>query len=617
MARFEMVDVLRYWHSTIRHEESLTTYPKAVRTPGMDSIDWTQPSGMHSYFKVLTSDAFSSWFQRHSDHFDSDVHPEHLSFFGRRLRQHYRRQDRFSASHSEHPEVMLVGFPVLYFPRTDELATLFRMVVELEWFDGQGEKVPLPSKRQRKVGNFPNEPVRYRLTRLDAEDDLVFPYVLDSKMFSEHLGFTEEDIEAYVQSLRDTTEFSPIEMFTSLMEQLGAETQNQKKSSDSDEMFKDVVSAIQRRLSDVSPSVRVFNRALVFEGKSSPTTHHLKRDLNHLIKSAYSLSKRSPLRTYLTAVKPSLSVQPLVGQYAPQGSTVSQRAVAESFLGSSFVAAQGPPGTGKTRLILDLAAHTLIQRMLSVVGLGRTKPPRLLVTSTNNRAVDEVFRRLGQDLPLALRAGSQQVTEQVTVEILDRVLAFLDSDDIAVDFGSEKKRFIELYEAVILECQPYLSKVTQGKEHLEWCQQRERLMALQKPKLSGTELQLLKVEVPKLVGAVDDLVRLRGRLDGYAQLLVMRVVPTLPTLLSTWKKIKKDLWRPVQESLSALGLAVMDAPVCQPKAGAKLAEVLSEWRRNIESVLTLIDDDVLLLGDVIEYINAQGLIKEMGAEPSI
>ena len=103
------------------------------------------------------------------------------------------------------------------------------MVVELEWFDGQGEKVPLPSKRQRRVGNFPNEPVRYRLTRLDAEDDLVFPYVLDSKVFSEHLGFTEEDIEAYVQSLRDTTEFSPIEMFTSLMERLGAETQISKK----------------------------------------------------------------------------------------------------------------------------------------------------------------------------------------------------------------------------------------------------------------------------------------------------------------------------------------------------------------------------------------------------
>ena len=519
--------------------------------------------------------------------------PRAPQFFWRRLRQHYRRQDRFSASHSEHPEVMLVGFPVLYFPRTDELATLFEWLLSWNGLMVRGRKSF--ALEEAAQSNFPNEPVRYRLTRLDAEDDLVFPYVLDSKMFSEHLGFTEEDIEAYVQSLRDTTEFSPIEMFTSLMEQLGAETQNQKKSSDSDEMFKDVVSAIQRRLSDVSPSVRVFNRALVFEGKSSPTTHHLKRDLNHLIKSAYSLSKRSPLRTYLTAVKPSLSVQPLVGQYAPQGSTVSQRAVAESFLGSSFVAAQGPPGTGKTRLILDFAAHTLIQRMLSVVGLGRTKPPRLLVTSTNNRAVDEVFRRIGQDLPLALRAGSQQVTEQVTVEILDRVLTFLDSDDIAVDFGSEKKRFIELYEAVILECQPYLSKVTQGKEHLEWCQQRERLMALQKPKLSGTELQLLKVEV-KLVGAVDDLVRLRGRLDGYAQLLVMRVVPTLPTLLSTWKKIKKDLWRPIQESLSALGLAVMDAPVCQPKAGAKLAEVLSEWRRNIESVLTLIDDDVLLLG---------------------
>ena len=89
-------------------------------------------------------------------------------------------------------------------------------------------------------------------------------------------GITEEDIEAYVQSLRDTTDFSPVEMFTSLIERLGAETQSQKDVPETTEMFKDFVTVVQRRLSEVSPSVRVFDRALVFEGKSSPTTHHLK-----------------------------------------------------------------------------------------------------------------------------------------------------------------------------------------------------------------------------------------------------------------------------------------------------------------------------------------------------
>lgn len=72
-----------------------------------------------------------------------------------------------------------------------------------------------------------------------------------------------------------------------------------------------------------------------------------------------------------------------------------QRAVLESAMTRRLTVATGPPGTGKSQLVVNLVA--------TAVANGQ----KVLVTSTNNRAVDEVLQRCQAVVPGALvRTGS-------------------------------------------------------------------------------------------------------------------------------------------------------------------------------------------------------------------
>jgi hypothetical protein len=107
--------------------------------------------------------------------------------------------------------------------------------------------------------------------------------------------------------------------------------------------------------------------------------------------------------------------------------SASQRSAAEDFWGSGLGAVQGPPGTGKTRLILHLCAEALVRQAEVLLENGRARPEQLLITSSNNRAVDNVLEPLsmGAGLALALRAGSRQSCEQQLLVQLRRTLAWL------------------------------------------------------------------------------------------------------------------------------------------------------------------------------------------------
>ena len=111
-------------------------------------------------------------------------------------------------------------------------------------------------------------------------------------------------------------------------------------------------------------------------------------------RSRRSLVHDGPLRAYLSRSAP----QPgyvLIGQSADTASAIAA-ACSRAILGL-YLRRHGPPGTGKTRLILDVAAHVLIQRM-SNLRATMAEGPTLLVTSTNNRAVDQVLGSLQEDL---------------------------------------------------------------------------------------------------------------------------------------------------------------------------------------------------------------------------
>ncbi|MFJ4102263.1 caspase, EACC1-associated type [Amycolatopsis japonica] len=81
---------------------------------------------------------------------------------------------------------------------------------------------------------------------------------------------------------------------------------------------------------------------------------------------------------------------------APLALNDAQRAVLESAMSRPLTVATGPPGTGKSQLVANVVA--------TAVANGQS----VLVTSTNNRAVDEVWERCERLVPgVLIRTGSK------------------------------------------------------------------------------------------------------------------------------------------------------------------------------------------------------------------
>ena len=194
-----------------------------------------------------------------------------------------------------------------------------------------------------------------------------------------------------------------------------------------DELYERVCQAIGRRLKSSPRAPRLYPLGFVHEGHTIQTTHHLQRDLAltiHRLRTGGPLDPHAPLTGYLRGTALETGWAPLVGQFFPEPLTQDQRDVAEQFLGSRLTGAQGPPGTGKTRLIIDLIAATLVERIRTLASDGVMGDQVLVMASTNNRAVDNVFDPLlASPVPLGLRAGSQRVTHSRTTAYFDQAFA--------------------------------------------------------------------------------------------------------------------------------------------------------------------------------------------------
>ena len=276
--------------------------------------------------------------------------------------------------------------------------------------------------------------------------------------FSLRLGLPEEVVQDFMNGLSAQESMSACQLVWTLIQLIrdGDLADGTDMPTDLDQVVlsRDLLDAVRMRLAGEGRTTLAYDVGLVYDGAQTFTTHHLRRDLSMIIsgRSRKSLVQDGPLRAYLSGKTSPPSLEALNGQSDPSPLSLSQRLVAEQFLGSVFTAAQGPPGTGKTRLISDISAHVLIQRMHTVASSDELGGPCLLVTSTNNRAVDQVMESLQQGLPWGLRAGSQQVTESASVATVDVLLNWLDEQaEHDLDWEQEKQRFLEVYAAADAE----------------------------------------------------------------------------------------------------------------------------------------------------------------------
>ncbi|MGB0645915.1 MAG: hypothetical protein ACPGQS_02010, partial [Bradymonadia bacterium] len=201
MSTHQYIDILRYWNASIRHEESLTTRPKASRILGPKTFNWQRPVGNHSYFKAPRSGAFEDLLMGNAASVQLDVGPEHRSFLARQVRQVYYRQDHAWQTDESMKASVVAGFPVLYFPRSDELATLVRLRVGLEWFDETGRSMMVPTRKERERKAFPEQPRTYVLKRLIDDEDGILPLSIDGRVLTQDLGLPEEVVQDFMNGL--------------------------------------------------------------------------------------------------------------------------------------------------------------------------------------------------------------------------------------------------------------------------------------------------------------------------------------------------------------------------------------------------------------------------------
>lgn len=433
LSRAQGDDVLRYWLAALRLEEALQARPAARSSASGAAVPrLDQPTPGQDYFKLPLDAALAELLAKETQltrRFDAEL----CGFFETWLHRQYRRsEDESELSH-------LLCFPVVHLPR-GELAGLLRCAVRLRFGSGDSQPFRAPTRAERQRGSYPAAPDQARLTRVVKPGE-AWPYFIDTRLLRQPLAVPSESIDALFEALRSFELVSGrlmLALLTTMLETVasGSEAEPEKLKAavtaapgEIEAWLGRLTAAVRGLLEQASSRARVYAVGIVIDGTQAKTTWHLQRELEALVVGERGRWKlTSPLGAYLTGQALAAGEAPQRALFPGPALSASQRSAAEAFWGSSLSAVQGPPGTGKTRLILHLCAEALVRQTEALLAGGSRAPSeQLLITSSNNRAVDNVIEPLdaGKGLALALRAGSRQSSETQLLVQLRRTLAWL------------------------------------------------------------------------------------------------------------------------------------------------------------------------------------------------
>lgn len=568
LSRAQGDDVLRYWLAALRLEEALQARPAARSSAsgaGVPRLD--QPTPGQDYFKLPLDAALAELLAKETQltrRFDAEL----CGFFETWLHGQYRRsEDESELSH-------LLCFPVVHLPR-GELAGLLRCGLRLRFGSGDSQPFRAPTRAERQRGSYPAPPDEARLTRV-AKPGEAWPYFIDTRLLRQPLGVPTESIDALFEALRSFEVVSGrlmLALLTTLLETVASGSEAEPESvSERAEKLKAAVAAapgeidawlvrltaaVRCLLERASSRARVYAVGIVIDGTQAKTTWHLQRELEALVEGERGRWKlTSPLGAYLTGQALPAGEAPQRALFPGPGLSASQRSAAEAFWGSDLSAVQGPPGTGKTRLILHLCAEALVRQTEALLAGGsRAHTEQLLITSSNNRAVDNVIEPLdaAQGLALALRAGSRQSCEHQLLVQLRRTLAWLKRAaaepalERSAQLAREKALFLAQRDAVDRVLAPRRAELSRAGRRLEL------LRALELCAPDPSEVTVAGLSLAQRQALLLALTPLEKRLQALSKL-----TESAPTPLAA-RALEAHYKRTTKRALPAFTLALAEA----------------------------------------------------------
>ncbi|MEG4534683.1 AAA domain-containing protein [Microcoleus sp. D2_18a_D3] len=137
----------------------------------------------------------------------------------------------------------------------------------------------------------------------------------------------------------------------------------------------------------------------LFEFQGNGFSKNLKKDLEKIkTSSRYWLKQRHPAYEYLFGEPTQPEEEDTYfGAFPTDPPTTSQLEVLKQAKSQPMTAVQGPPGSGKTTLIVHLIAQQVVKRALRLIETGEDINNLTIVSSTNNKAVDNVIEKLKQE----------------------------------------------------------------------------------------------------------------------------------------------------------------------------------------------------------------------------
>ena len=207
----------------------------------------------------------------------------------------------------------------------------------------------------------------------------------------------------------------------------------------------------------------------LFEFTGSGFSWNLKKDLKEIKAGLKDWSEGHPAYEYLFgAPQPPEHEVTYMGAFPTHAPTNSQLIALKHAQSEPVTAVQGPPGSGKTTLILHLIAQQVVNRALRLIDGEEDINNLTVVSSTNNKAVDNVIEKIDEWLNndrlehdfIYIKGGSIENIQKAggAIEQLQQGIEYIQKNSFnETVFNQNKQKIKQIKDDILLEESKYLA----------------------------------------------------------------------------------------------------------------------------------------------------------------